>query len=404
MKRDATLFRPVSANAIDMLQPTGGQSILDVGCGLGTDAIEFAKRGAKVVGLDASKALIQKCWSHVALLDAKQKQDIVFQHGHEEDIVSMYGDAAFDGVHVSRLLEHVPDPRLTLKRLSKVIKRDGSIVVVEPDWGSMLIDHPNKSLSQKIVQLFSNSVNHPFIGRELRRMMREIGYVHLTMRAVPVVFVNPMKSGLIDAIRSFVTQGLLVDTREKEVNDYISVLNQMKKEGGFTSSMTLFVVKGHRPRVGKMMELPRLKQEQKLEAANDKEEEMNHYEQESEIVQSRLRKMKEAENVPVLAPSPVAAAIMLPAAASTASSEPPPAMQLVAPPSVVQPPTPPPVAPAPAPAAPPVSPQTQAAGQAAIHHSTMKIDDQQELRLFDDESSSNRKMNHYKEGVVQLPS
>ena len=109
--------------------------------------------------------------------------------------------------------------------------------------------------------------------------MRELGFQHLTMRAVPVVFVDPIQSGLIDGIHTFIEQGLL---NENEMKRYVDMLHQMKKENGFTSSMTMYVLMGQRPLYGKMVELPLLRNVPKKVVD---EEEMDHFEQESEIVE-----------------------------------------------------------------------------------------------------------------------
>ena len=150
-------------------------------------------------------------------------------------------------------------------------------------------DHPNTQLTNEIIKLFQNNVRHPFIGRQLRRIMRELGFQHLTMRAVPVVFVDPIQSGLIDGIHTFIEQGLL---NQNEMKRYVDMLHQMKKENGFTSSMTMYVLMGQRPLYGKMVELPLLRNVYKKVVD---EEEMDHFEQESEIVEKEEDVKEEEE-------------------------------------------------------------------------------------------------------------
>ena len=55
-------FAPIRQNALDMLDPQPGQALLDVGSGLGGDAIGLAKRGARVIGLDASARVLERAW------------------------------------------------------------------------------------------------------------------------------------------------------------------------------------------------------------------------------------------------------------------------------------------------------------------------------------------------------
>jgi len=53
---------------LDRLNLSGGQRLLDIGCGWGTLAIEAAKRGASVVGLTLSRE--QKAWAEQKIADA----------------------------------------------------------------------------------------------------------------------------------------------------------------------------------------------------------------------------------------------------------------------------------------------------------------------------------------------
>src|SRR5690242_11899204 len=46
------------AELIDLLNPTSGQRILDLGCGTGHLTAQIAKRGARVTGLDSSPSMI----------------------------------------------------------------------------------------------------------------------------------------------------------------------------------------------------------------------------------------------------------------------------------------------------------------------------------------------------------
>ena len=306
------MFQSVAQNSLDMLKPKRGETILDVGCGLGIDAMKFAGMGAKTTGVDASQRILQKAWSNVATSIGKNLA-ITFKRGREENLIEMFGDGSFDGVYASRLLEHVEDPRATLRRFGRVVRRGGRVVVAEPDWATMTIDHPNKEMTNKILKLFQNSVRHPFVGRELRRTMRELGYNRMTMRAVPVVFVDPISSGLIDGIETFVQQGLLGGSSNEEKEDverYIDTCKKLKKESGFTSSLTMYVVMGSRPKDTTMVELPPLdggasrrkkekEEEEEEEGDNDwskdKEEEMNHYELVTEEKMHNEEKKKEEE-------------------------------------------------------------------------------------------------------------
>jgi 2-polyprenyl-3-methyl-5-hydroxy-6-metoxy-1,4-benzoquinol methylase len=252
LQRDEVKFGPVRQNALDMLDPQPGQSLLDVGSGLGGDAAEFAAKGARVLGVDASVQVVERARKQLARRPGNLTNAVSFRRVREEDVLSVFGEAKFDGVYTQRLLEHVDNPRDTISRLARIVKAgQGKIVIAEPDWGTYIIDHPNRVLAQKVQSLFSQQVANPFIGRQLRRLIREVGLTRLALRAVPVVFVDPDASGLANAIKDFVDQGLLSSS---DASEFMDAVDAMRGEAAFTSSLTMFIVRAYRP-AGKLKPL-----------------------------------------------------------------------------------------------------------------------------------------------------
>lgn len=64
--------------------PPAGQAILDVGCGTGRHAIEFARRGYAVVGVDRSPPMLASAWSNAE--GAGVAGQVRFEHGDATDL------------------------------------------------------------------------------------------------------------------------------------------------------------------------------------------------------------------------------------------------------------------------------------------------------------------------------
>ena len=78
----------------DLLRTAGGHRVLDAGCGTGRVAIELARRGHVVVGIDADPGMLdtarakepQITWIHADLADVEERADFTF------DVVLLAGN------------------------------------------------------------------------------------------------------------------------------------------------------------------------------------------------------------------------------------------------------------------------------------------------------------------------
>jgi len=102
-----------------------GKRVLDVGCGDGTLAVYAAEKGADVVGLDASAAMIE-----VARAKARQRgAEIGFVLGRAERLP--FADGSFDLVFSITTLCFVADAPRALGEMARVLKPGGSLLIGE---------------------------------------------------------------------------------------------------------------------------------------------------------------------------------------------------------------------------------------------------------------------------------
>ena len=100
-----------------------GARVLDIGCGSGAFTGLLAERGYGASGIDISPKL-------VAL--AKRKFPAI--DFHEGDAENMPFEAgAFDGVLLSGLVHHFPDPRRLAAEVNRVLKAGGRFVAFDPN-------------------------------------------------------------------------------------------------------------------------------------------------------------------------------------------------------------------------------------------------------------------------------
>lgn len=100
------------------------KKVLEVGCGLGTDAVSFARAGANYTGVDLTEASIQLVGRRFAL------------EGLEGDLRTAdaerlpFADESFDLVYSHGVLHHTPDTRGAIGEVRRVLKPSGTAMVM----------------------------------------------------------------------------------------------------------------------------------------------------------------------------------------------------------------------------------------------------------------------------------
>jgi ubiquinone/menaquinone biosynthesis C-methylase UbiE len=109
------------ALVLDLLQPVRGERILDAGSGTGIFTREFLVRGADVVGLDISWAMLR--W-------AKAKKEAIYHREVTADMALLpFADGVFDKTVSVTALEFIEDEKKAVAELFRVTKSGGSVVV-----------------------------------------------------------------------------------------------------------------------------------------------------------------------------------------------------------------------------------------------------------------------------------
>jgi 2-polyprenyl-6-hydroxyphenyl methylase/3-demethylubiquinone-9 3-methyltransferase len=117
-------LNPLRVRYIEQRTALAGLRVVDVGCGGGILSEALAARGAAVLGIDLAAAVLS-----VAELHALESQlPVQYRCVSAEDLACEQA-GAFDLVTCMELLEHVPDPAVTLQALAQLVKPDGHIVV-----------------------------------------------------------------------------------------------------------------------------------------------------------------------------------------------------------------------------------------------------------------------------------
>lgn len=109
----------------DLAGPLGGRSVLDVGTGDGSYAIEAASRGAKATGVDADPAMLRAAKER----SAASGLDVTLLEGRAQRLPVT--DERFDVVLAVTVLCFVEDPGASFRELARVLRPGVRVVIGE---------------------------------------------------------------------------------------------------------------------------------------------------------------------------------------------------------------------------------------------------------------------------------
>ena len=121
--------------------------VLEAGCGVGAQTVIFAKNSpdAHFTSIDISPASLRAA---AATVTEAKLTNVTLQNA---DIFALpFPAESFDHIFVCFVLEHLPDPTAALRALQPVLKRGGTITVIEGDHGSAYF-HPRSELASRTI-------------------------------------------------------------------------------------------------------------------------------------------------------------------------------------------------------------------------------------------------------------
>jgi 2-polyprenyl-6-hydroxyphenyl methylase/3-demethylubiquinone-9 3-methyltransferase len=126
-------FREILTNRLGL--GLAGLRVLDIGCGGGFLAEEFARLGCQVVGVDPSEVSIETARRHAAATAL----DVDYRVGSGERLP--VADGEFDLAYCCDVLEHVSDLDAVVSEIARTLKPQGIF----------LFDTPNRTLASKLL-------------------------------------------------------------------------------------------------------------------------------------------------------------------------------------------------------------------------------------------------------------
>jgi ubiquinone/menaquinone biosynthesis C-methylase UbiE len=167
-----------------------GKRVLEVGVGLGTDFIRFARAGAVATGIDLTDAAADAVRQRLAL------------EGLEGDVRAAdaealpFPDASFDLVYSWGVLHHTPDTRRAVEEVRRVVAPGGEARIMlysRRSWvafglwvrWALLTGHPRRTLAQVVSEHMESPGTKAYTQAELRNLFSNFGEVRIQRFVTP---------------------------------------------------------------------------------------------------------------------------------------------------------------------------------------------------------------------------
>ena len=184
------------------LQLQTGDTLLDVGCGIGIEACRIANEcpGVRVIGLDR-EAMIAEAQDRAGADGASVR----WLPGQAENIP--LPDGSVDACMTERVLMYLPDPALGIAEMVRVLKPGGRVACFELDYDATMLGG-DPEMAATVNDLMNGTLGEPRMGRRLPTLLREAGLTGLSLH--PVIFFPPWpvyEAAVANTVREAIARG-----------------------------------------------------------------------------------------------------------------------------------------------------------------------------------------------------
>jgi SAM-dependent methyltransferase len=227
-------YREYKARVRAMLDPRPFGRYLEVGSGVGTDALAVQ---ATVIGVDRS--LTMACEARARGLTRALVADA--------DALPLTA-ASVDGCWSDRTFQHLVHPDRALAEMVRVLKVGGTIVVVDPDYGTQAMEFPDQHLVRKVLDyrayraLRNGTLAHGMGGRFL-----DAGLGDVSVEEKVLVVRDPRSVDHVMGLRSWARAAMSHGTMTgDEVHRWETLYDETVARGAFLWSVTFFITTGRK--------------------------------------------------------------------------------------------------------------------------------------------------------------
>ena len=105
-----------------------GKKVLEIGCGIGTDTISFARAGARVTAVDLTEKSLEVARQRARVFGLDNR--ITFLEANAEKLSDYVPVEAYDLVYSFGVIHHTPHPDLVLEQIRKYVAPQSTVKIM----------------------------------------------------------------------------------------------------------------------------------------------------------------------------------------------------------------------------------------------------------------------------------
>ena len=228
-------YRDYKARVRALLAPRAAGLYLEVGAGVGTDALAL---GAPVVAIDRSATMCREA----------KARGLARSIRADAEALPLPSDR-FDGAWSDRTFQHLARPERALGELIRVLKPGGTLVVADPDDGTQALAFPDPRLAETVLDFRArHALRNGTLAHAMGDRSRAAGLTGVSVEERRLVVRDPASVDHVLGLRSWAraaaVRGLL---DEDAVRRFEASYDALVVAGGLDWSVSFFLTSGRKP-------------------------------------------------------------------------------------------------------------------------------------------------------------
>jgi ubiquinone/menaquinone biosynthesis C-methylase UbiE len=222
-----------------------GERVLDIGSGPGLLAYDMATsvgHYGHVCGIDISEDMLT--------MSRRRCADQPWTEFQRADATNLpYPDDSFDAAVSTQVYEYVVDIPVALAELYQVARPGGRVVVMDTDYGSLVIHTEDKSRMEHVLSAWNEHFVHAGLPRTLSRQLRNAGFIIRQRDAIPMFNPeyrdNTYGKGLLAIMATFAVGRKGVS--QQEADAWLTEFAHLDQQGKFFFSLNRYFFVADKP-------------------------------------------------------------------------------------------------------------------------------------------------------------